>query len=48
MSADHKDEQIEFFSDDDVNSTNLPEGWDRRAFVMRSAMIGAVAVLVWL
>ena len=31
--------------DDSVNSTNLPEGWDRRAFMMRSAMIGAVAVL---
>src|ERR1041385_2564955 len=29
----------------EVDVTNIPEGWDRRAFMMRSAMIGAVAVL---
>ena len=34
-----------FVPDDDLESANLPEGWDRRAFMMRSAMIGAVAVL---
>ncbi len=29
----------------EVDVTNIPDGWDRRAFMMRSAMIGAVAVL---
>ena len=31
--------------DNDLVSATVPEGWDRRAFMMRSAMIGAVAVL---
>ncbi len=34
-----------FVPDDDLASATVPEGWDRRAFMMRSAMIGAVAVL---
>jgi L-serine dehydratase len=34
-----------FVPDDDLASAIVPEGWDRRAFMMRSAMIGAVAVL---
>ena len=32
-------------SDVEADVTNLPDGWDRRAFMMRSAMIGAVSVL---
>ncbi len=45
MSTDDVREKTDFFPDDEVNSTNVPEGWDRRTFMMRSAMIGAVAVL---
>jgi L-serine dehydratase len=45
MSADDVREQKEFFPNDELTSTAVPDGWDRRTFMMRSAMIGAVAVL---
>lgn len=32
-------------SSDEVSSLNIPDGVDRRAFLMRSALIGAVAVI---
>ena len=45
MNADDFRDQTEFSPLDDLDAVNLPDGWDRRAFMMRSAMIGAVAVL---
>src|SRR6188472_1903254 len=39
------DNRTEIVLNDDVNLAELPEGWDRRAFMMRTSMIGAVAVL---
>jgi len=45
MNADNLRDQTELSPSDDLDAVNLPEGWDRRAFMMRSAMIGAVAVL---
>jgi L-serine dehydratase len=44
MSADDTRLKTDFLPDE-LKTTDLPEGWDRRTFMMRSAMIGAVAVL---
>ena len=45
MSADDTRKTSDFLSTDATAGTALPEGWDRRTFMMRSAMIGAVSVL---
>jgi L-serine dehydratase len=45
MSADDIRDTTSLLPDDAASAANLPEGWDRRSFMMRSAMIGAVSVL---
>ncbi len=45
MGAQDKDEGAPDIPPTDVNDVEVPAGVDRRAFVMRSALIGAVSVI---
>jgi L-serine dehydratase len=45
MSVNDVRDKTELVPGDEMKATELPAGWDRRAFMMRTSMIGAVAVL---
>ena len=45
MDSKHPDAVNSFLPDSELNPTEVPDGVDRRAFMMRGALVGAVAVL---
>src|SRR5215467_11387743 len=45
MKIEHDDESSSFVPEKELNTSNVPPGVDRRTFMMRSAVIGAAAVI---
>ena len=45
MKSKKRDDQTDFFSKEKMNTQDIPSGVDRRTFLMRSALIGSVAVM---